>query len=217
MAMMQVMPTMPVVVASLEGTEVEVAMADVALLWKAGLLLEAEARLLSEAEADSKEVLKAVEAVAGETSLDDMAMEVSMPVSMEVMATGLVIVEVALSTATLTVAEDVGSESERKEVEKPLSETGPTGVGAMLSVAEVMMSETERVLMEVLTPATELSQLVTVTVTVAMAASCEVATAPMTAECALVRLQCNRDGRGYSPAATKAMVVRMNFILMMED
>lgn len=30
--MMQVMPTMPVVVASLEGTEVEVMMADVALL-----------------------------------------------------------------------------------------------------------------------------------------------------------------------------------------
>ena len=169
--MMHVMPTMPEVVASLEGTSVEVATADVALLWKVGLLLEAEARLLFEAEADSEEVLKSVEAVTGETSLDEMTMEVSMLVPMEVMPTGLLMVEVALSITTLMVAEEVASESVWKEVDKPLSETGPTGVGAMLSVAEVMMSEPERVLMEVLTPATELSQLVTVTVTVAVAAS----------------------------------------------
>lgn len=186
MAMMQVMPTMPGAVASLEGTEVEVATAGVALLWKAGLLLEAEGRLLSEAEADSKEVLRAVEAVTGETSLDDMTMEVSMPVPTEVMPTGLLMVEVALSMTTPMVAEDVASESEWKEVDRTLSETGPTGVGAMLSVAEVMMSEPERVLMEVLTPATEVSQLVTKTVTVAVAASCEVAMAPMATECTLV-------------------------------
>lgn len=195
--MMQVMPTMPVAVASLEGTGVEVATADVALLWKVGLLLEAEARLLSEAEADSKEVLKAVEAVTGETSLDETTMEVSMLVPTEVMPTGLLMVEVALSMTTLMVAEEVASESVWKEVDKPLSETetlsetGPTGVGVMLSVAEAMMSEPERVLMEVLTPATELSQLVTKTVTVAVAASCEVAMAPMAAESTLVRLQRN--------------------------
>jgi hypothetical protein len=57
-------------------------------------------------------------------------------------------------------------------------------VGAMLSVVEVMTSEAVMVLMEVLMPATELSQLVTVTVTVAT--SCEVAMAPMAAGCTSV-------------------------------
>ena len=142
--------------------------------------MEAEARLLSETEADFQDVLKAVEAATGETSLEEMTMEVSMLVPTEVMPTGLMMVEVALSMTTLRVA-DVASEMERKEVDKALSETGPTGVGAMLSVAEVMMSEALMVLMEVLMPATELSQLVTVTVTVAVANSCEVAMAPMAA------------------------------------
>ena len=97
-------------------------------------------------------------------------------------------VEAALSTSELTVADDMPSETERKEVDKTLSETGPTGVGTELSVAEVMISEAELmmsdaeiVLMEVLMPATELSQLVTVMVTVAVAPSCEVARAPVAA------------------------------------
>jgi hypothetical protein len=41
-----------------------------------GLLSEAEARLLSEAEADLKEVLRSVEAVAGETRSDETMTEV---------------------------------------------------------------------------------------------------------------------------------------------
>lgn len=45
--------------------------------------MEAEARLLSEAEADFQEVLKAVEAVTGETSSDEMKVEVRRPVKVE--------------------------------------------------------------------------------------------------------------------------------------
>jgi hypothetical protein len=96
-------------------------------------------------------------------------------------------VAVALSTMELMVAEDIASEAERKEVDKTLSETGPTGVGAMLSVAEGMMVEAVMVLMEVLMPATELSQLVTVMVTVAT--SCGAAMAPMAAVCTSVKVQ----------------------------
>jgi hypothetical protein len=180
-----------------------------------GLLSEAEARLLSEAEADFQEVLKAVEAVTGETMSDEMMMEVRELISTEVMPTGLRMVDVALWTTTLVASEDMASVTERKEVDMMLSETGPTGVGAMLSVAEVMMSEAVMVLIEVLMPATELSQLVTVTVTVAT--SCEVAMAPMAAGCTSVDVLWKWCEEVCSPAATKAMVVRMNFILMMED
>jgi fructose-specific phosphotransferase system component IIB len=110
-------------------------------------------------------------------------------------------VAVALSTTELMVAEDIASVAERKEVDKTLSETGPTGVGAMLSVAEVRMSEAVMVLMEVLMPATELSQLVTVTVTVAT--SCGAAMAPMAAACASVELQRERTWRSLLTSGDK--------------
>ena len=171
------MPIMLVIVASLEGTVEEVALAE------ARLLSVAEGELVSEAEADFQEVLKSDEAVMAEMTSDEVTAEVTMVASMEVpLALPETMVEVALSMMELMVAGTL-SVAELKEVDKPPSLTGPTGVGKTLSVAELVMLDAVMVLMEVLkTPAeepTELPQSVTVTVTVT--ASCEVAMAPMVA------------------------------------
>lgn len=180
----QVMPTILVMVASLEGTVVEVALAEVRLL------SVAEGELVSEAEADFQEVLKSEEAVTAETTSDEVTAEVTMVASMEVpLALPEMMVEVALSMIELMVAGTL-SVAELKEVDKPPSLTGPMGVGRTLSVAELVMLEAVMVLMEVLkTPAeepTELPQSVTMTVTVT--ASCEVATAPIATENMSVKL-----------------------------
>jgi flagellar biosynthesis GTPase FlhF len=186
---------MLVMVASLEGTVVEVALAEVRLLSVAEgeLVSEGERELVSETEADFQEVLKSDEAVTAETTSDEVTAVVIMLASMEVpLALAETMVKVALSMTELMVAGTL-SVAELKEVDKPPSPmglTGPTGVGRTLSVAELAMLEAVTVLMEVLkTPAeepTELPQSVTVTVTVT--ASCEVAMAPMAAENMSVKL-----------------------------
>lgn len=182
----QVMPTMLVIVASLEGTVEEVAPAEVRLL------SVAEGEPVSEAEADFQEVLKSDEAVTAETTSDEVTAVVMRLASVEVPLTEMM-VEVTDSMTELMVAGGTPSVADWKEVDSPLSLmalTGPTGVGRALSVAELIMPEAVMVLMEVLkTPAvepTELPQSVTVTVTVT--ASCEVAMAPMAAECTSVEL-----------------------------
>lgn len=175
----QVVPTMLLIVAPLERTVEEVALAEVRLL------SVAEVEPVSEAEADFQEVLKSDEAVTAETTSDEVTAVVMRLASVEVPLTETM-VEVAVSMTERVIAEGTPSVADWKEVDSPLSLmalTGPTGVGRALSVAELVMAEAVMVLMEVLkTPAVEPAELPqSVTVTVMVTASCEVATAPMIA------------------------------------